>query len=265
MADEILNSVKSQVQSVKTADSSNDKDPDILIGYRPSTAPYTGGTPTGAYGKGVPDTKKLSAIQDQVRALATLNPQGFLAFSTAMYEKGFIKKNQIGLPDVVANSVEYPARVYQAYLKEAGPSAKGFYDWLGSYQMPGGLPQKTGRGAAYTGPVTTTSVSITDRDSAASLLNQAATDLIGRNLTEEEINKYTKQFAQMEKQNPQVTTTTNNRRGTATQVTKGGMDKNEMLRQIVTKNPDFARYQIDSTALDWFANQIKQGQAVING
>jgi len=262
MADEILNSVKSQVQSVKAEDSSGDKDPDILIGYKPSYGPYTGGTPTAGYGKGTPETKKLSAIQDQVRALATLNPQGFLAFSIAMYEKGFTKKKDIGQADVVANDLEYPARVYQAYVKEAGPNPKSFYDWLGSYQVPGGLPQKK-RG--YTGPVTTTSVSVTDRDTAASLLNQAATDLIGRNLTEEEINKYTKQFTQMEKQNPQVTTTTNNRRGTATQTTTGGMDKNEMLRQIVTKNPDFARYQIDSTAMDWFANEIKQGQAVING
>lgn len=264
MANEILDSVKSSVQAAKVEDTATAKDPDILVGYKPSYGPYTGGTPTAGYSKGTPDTKKLTAIQDQVRALATLNPQGFLAFSNAMYEKGFTKKKDIGQADVVANNLEYPARLYQAYVKEAGPNPKGFYDWLGSYQVPGGLSEKR-TGAGYRGPVTTTSISVTDRDTAASLLNQAATDLIGRNLTEEEIDKYTKQLTQMEKQNPQVTTTTNNRRGTATQTTTGGMDKNEMLRQIVTKNPDFARYQIDSTAMDWFANEIKQGQAVING
>lgn len=265
MADNIEDWVKQQIGGVKSQASTSTNDPDIIVGYKQGYAPYTGGTPTAGYQKnGTPDTKKLSAIQDEVRALATLNPQGFLAFSQAMYQKGFIKKNQIGQADVVANNVEYPARLYQAYTKQAGPNAMGFYDWLGSYQMPGGLPQKQGA-TGYRGPTTTTSVTLTDEDTAAALLNQAATDLIGRNLTDDEIAKYTSQFNKMERQNPQVTTSTNNRAGTATSTTKTGMDKNEMLRQIITKNPDFARYQIDSTAMDWFVKQIKQGQEVING
>lgn len=264
MADDILDSVKKSVGAIKVESQAAD-DPDIVVGYKQGAyAPYTGGTPTNYQKSLTPDTKKLSAIQDEVRALATVNPQGFLAFSRAMYEKGFIKKNQIGQPDVVANNVEYPARLYQAYAKQAGPNPSGFYDWLGSYQMPGGMPEKRG-GTGYRGPVTTTSVTLSDPDTAAALLNQAATDMIGRNLTDDEIAKYTSQFNKLERQNPQVTTTTNNRAGTATSTTKTGMDKNEMLRQIITKNPDFARYQIDSTAMDWFANQIKRGQAVING
>ena len=116
----------------------------------------------------------------------------------------------------------------------------------------------------YKGPVTTTSSTITDEISAKALLNNYARDLIGRDLNDKEVDKYVKQFNRLEKENPQVSVSTPGV-GRAASVTNTAASKEELLRQVVSSNPDYAKFQIDTTIMDMLLDDIEKGKAVING
>lgn len=142
-----------------------------------------------------------------------------------------------------------------------------FDEWLDQ------TAQKVGRsgdlssgsgGGRYTGPVTTTSRTITDEVTAENLLQTLATDMLGRSLTTDEVAKYTKQFNQQERANPQVTVSQAST-GSATSTTNTAPDKAELLRRILVGNEDFMENQIDTNVMDMFVNRVKGGQAVING
>lgn len=143
-------------------------------------------------------------------------------------------------------------------LKDASRAGVDVYDLLSGRAAAGSGPgSRSGSG----GPRTTSSASVTDATTAEALLNKVATDLIGRNLTATEIKKYTQQFNAMERQNPAVSVSD----GSGSSVTTSAPDKNELLRQVVSKNPDYMKYQVDSTVMDMFLDRIKEGQAVANG
>ena len=112
-----------------------------------------------------------------------------------------------------------------------------------------------------TGQITT---SITSPENAQASLDAAAIKLIGRRLAPNELAKYEKELNAMEVANPTVSKY--GTQGTvATTTTESGMDKGEMLKQILAKNPDFADFQIDNTVADWFVNNATEGQKIIHG
>lgn len=228
---------------------------------------YTGGTPTAAY---APPTQSQiqGTSQDLVNDLyakwATRDPQ-FNDISKRLYNSGLISKSQLGNPIYTGQGIERAASVYQAYAGQAGASAVSFKDWFDWYTKNAADRAAADGSGAYKGPTTTTSYSITDRGTATELLNKAAEDMIGRRLTDKELDKYVSQFNAQEKANPQVTTSDNNGKGTASSVTKTAMDKQAILNQIIAKNPDFADYQIDTGLMDWFSKRTQRGQQVRNG
>jgi len=122
----------------------------------------------------------------------------------------------------------------------------------------------TGTGGAYSGPVTTTSVDVTDPDTAAAMLNKLSTDMLGRNLTHNEISKYTVQMNKAERANPQVTVSDGTGASRSSNTTTAP-DKGEILRKILAKDSGFAENQIDTNIMDMFVNQIKKGQDILNG
>lgn len=113
--------------------------------------------------------------------------------------------------------------------------------------------KRKGRGG-YTGPVS--SVSYMDPQSAGMLLNTLATDMLGRNLTPKELDKYTQQFRQAESQNPTVQTST---KSSVTQ--QQGMTDEEIARSILQDNPVFADNVLKTDVLDMFFNRIGENRA----
>lgn len=269
MADDIFNSAKAAIDgAANSAKASSGSDPDILVGFTAGYAPYTGGTPTNTRRMAqAPQVTKLSKLKEDVLALPSLNPQGYMQVASFLYGKGFLGKSKSTMynPTRVAGSLDYISDLYLAYQKNTA-NAKPFWSWLEGYEPPGGGVDALGggRGGGGGGPRTSRSVSVTDEDTAKSAVNAAAVEQLGRNLTAKEQAKYAKQFNRMEQQNPTVTTTTSSG-GSSTSVTQQGMAKEEMLRQLMVKNPDFAKYQIDSSVMDWFAGEIKKGLDIANG
>jgi hypothetical protein len=107
-------------------------------------------------------------------------------------------------------------------------------------------------------------VTLTDEMTAEALLDKFSRDLLGRGLTKRETEKYLKEFRKGEQAAPQVTTSTPGR-GTMSQVTETAASKEEMLRQIVSRNPDYEKFQINTTIMDMLMEDIEEGKRVIYG
>ena len=88
--------------------------------------------------------------------------------------------------------------------------------------------------------------------------------LLGRGLTKKETEKYLREFRQAEMGAPQVTTTARGA-GATTQLTETAASKDEMLRQIISQNPDYQKFQVDTTIMDMLMEDIEKGKKAIYG
>jgi hypothetical protein len=172
----------------------------------------------------------------------------------------FLKKDYAKYPSYAASSLNTAIESHNAYAKAGGTLP--FFEWLSWYSSTAEPVEEPG--GAYTGPVTTTSVTVTDETTAEALLDKFSRDLLGRGLTKQETNKYLRQFREAEMGAPQVTTTEGSR-GTRTSMTETAASKEELLRQIISSNPDFQKYQIDTTIMDMLLDDIKSAEEVIYG
>lgn len=207
----------------------------------------------------------LDEIQSNLYAQAAVRSPEYQKVVENLYNANFISKQQTMQPESVVNAITYPIKMYQAYATRAGSEAVSYNkwaDWYFSTAQPrdgGG-----GGGGSYSGPVTTTSTTITDEVTARGLLSNFARDLLGRDLTEKETNKYLRQFREAEQEAPQVTTTSGTG-ATRTSVTETAASKEEMLRQIISSNPDYQKFQVDTTIMDMLMQDIEKGKKVIYG
>lgn len=116
----------------------------------------------------------------------------------------------------------------------------------------------TARTGVYRGP--TYSIDLTNETEAYTLLNDMARDMIGRDLTEEEIAKYTRKLNKAEAAAPRVATP----QGQAGTVYSGGVDRNEVVRQLITENPDYAGFQLNHQVMDTILGELDEGQSFLN-
>ena len=233
----------------------------------PSDKPliWVGNTGTGYQtGAGVTYQKvslTTDELQQAVLAQAANRSPQYTDIAQKMYQGGFLSsKKYMAIPEYTASAVTTAANMYNAYSKAGG--TEDFYSWLNGYVATAAPREEEGGGGAYTGPRTTTSVTLTDETTAAQLLDNFARENLGRSLEEGEVEKYLSRFRKAEMGAPQVTTTTPQGRAASTSVTETATSKEELLRQIISKNPDFAEFQMDTNVMDMFANRIKRGQAV---
>lgn len=208
----------------------------------------------------------LEQMQQNLLAAGAVRSPEYNKIVQNLYGANFISKTQVNQPTTVANALSYPVQMYQAYATRAGDQAVSFNKWFDWYASTSARPEGSGgsSGGGYSGPVTTKSVSITDEDTAEALLDKYARDLVGRGLTAKERDKYIKQFNKAEMESPQVTVSSGSG-AVRTSTTTSAPSKEEMLRDIVSKNPDYAKFQIDTTVMDMLMDDIRKGQEVING
>jgi hypothetical protein len=174
-----------------------------------------------------------------------------------------------------ANSSESIRRAVDEAAKEASARYSSgqtenvdFLDYLfsrsGSGDMTGagGSRGRSGRAAAYDGPVESVQVAAeTDIIAAA---QATAQELLGRAPTQAELDKILKRTRKAEQTQPTVQT----RQGPGRVTTEEGLTKegrDAILKQVLMSSPDYAGYQIDSTMMDMFSNILSRGQAVARG
>jgi len=212
-----------------------------------------------------PSDNKVTMTLDEIKLnaqanAATRNPT-YNSLAEALYQGNFISKSQRDQSESVITALERPIGLYSAYASRAGADAVPYNDWFDWYTKSAKPRSDSG---AYTGPVTTTSTTITDANTAEALLDKYARDLLGRGLTKKETQKYIKDFNRAEAGAPQVTTSAGSG-AVRTSTTETAASKEELLREVVSKNPDFAKFQVDTTVMDMLMDDIRKGQEVING
>lgn len=90
------------------------------------------------------------------------------------------------------------------------------------------LNEQISFGGGAGGPSTTAQTYITSPSQTAKLLDTVAEDLLGRKLTREEKNKYTKLINEQQKKQPSVTTS-----GQGFSTTRGGIDEQQFVTEQI--------------------------------
>lgn len=225
----------------------------------------------GSYGgysakgvQGAPYGMTKDQIRLEVQSLAGKNPAQYMGVVQNLYKMGALSSLRYANNlNSVGDAVDRAIDIY-AYGKKDTTFSVWLDQTANSPTNLRALMKSQGGGGAYKGPVTTTSVQITDATTAEGLLQKFSQDMLGRNLTAKEVAKYTQQLNAQEKSNPQVTRSDGNG-PSQSQVTKTAPDKQQILHNIIAKNPDFAENQIDTNVMDMFLTRIKEGQGVIDG
>lgn len=203
----------------------------------------------------------LQQMQNKVLSWGGSRSPQYDDYINKLVSSGFMDKSYADQPVTAANALGYAVKVYQGYAADGGNL--GFDDWFDWYSSTA-KPQGDG-GGAYRGPVTTVTTTITDRTTAEAVLDKFARETLGRALTKKETERYLSEYRQIEEENPQVTTTTPMGKARRETVTEAQPSKEEMLRQVLAQNPDYQKFQIDTTIMDLLLNDIKSGQEVIRG
>jgi hypothetical protein len=130
---------------------------------------------------------------------------------------------------------KFDVKLYNALI-EASQGYKGVNLFAEKFGTPAVSPidylQQIGMEGAETGvtgePTTTVSTYVTSASQTAKLLNTVAEDLLGRELTKAEKNKYTKLINQQQKKQPTVTTS-----GAGVSSTRGGIDEQQFITEQI--------------------------------
>ena len=224
------------------------------------------------------DTSTINGVQNSVTGSGTV--------VGSMTDKGHVA-SFFTLPADVQSDLNHIAKIYHPlatgksfYETMVSDAAKLYdkgtkisplrlaYTWGAQASADGSSGSGSGSGSygssAYNGPVTKSNYSVTDATSAHVLLNNMASDLLGRNLTDQELNKYTQQFNAAEKATPSVTTRTPNGHN-YTDVTTTAPTKEVLAKQILQSTDEAVDHTLDKKVVDMFLNDIKSRQAVANG
>ena len=130
---------------------------------------------------------------------------------------------------------KFDINLYNALI-EASQGYKGANLFAAKFDTPAVSPidylEQIGMEGAETGGAgearTTVSTYVTSPSQTAKLLNTVAQDLLGRELTKAEKNKYTKLINEQQKKQPSVTTS-----GQGFSTTRGGIDEQEFVAEQI--------------------------------
>ena len=112
-----------------------------------------------------------------------------------------------------------------------------------------------GGGSGYSGPVQSISSSVMDDRDVEVTLNEFATEMLGRNLTKKELNKYSNKFKKQDAL-PQVNVRTPNGPAQVTSQTQERVTRDTIAKDILRENPDYAKNVINTDVLEMFANRL---------
>lgn len=110
-------------------------------------------------------------------------------------------------------------------------------------------------GGAYSGPVRTVTSSVMDDRDVEVTLNELATDMLGRNLTKKELNKYSQRFKKQDAL-PQVNVRTPNGPGQVTSVTQESQTRESIGQDILRSNDDYVTNTINTDVMDIMAQRL---------
>lgn len=138
----------------------------------------------------------------------------------------------------------------------------------GEVTSASGRGGRGGRAAAYDGPVVSENVSQYSEGDIARLATDIGLELLGRQPTEQELNRINKRVRAAEMATPAVTTQEQVAPGKTRTVTEAGLaqsDREQIMREVLQQNPEFEQYQVNTTVLDTILSTIRKDRAALYG
>lgn len=118
----------------------------------------------------------------------------------------------------------------------------------------------SGSSGAYTGP--RESVTVMAESDIRATANALALEMIGRPLNDKEIERVTKRMRTAEQEQPQITRGTAARTETVQGLTAQG--RQDILRDVISKRPEFEKYQLDTTVMDAMNAYVQEKRQVVD-
>lgn len=135
---------------------------------------------------------------------------------------------------------------------------------LPSQEIVSGLQQPTGGGrggGAYTGP--TRSITEMAESDIRSSANTIALELLGRPVDQKEMDRIVRKMRRAEQEQPTVTTSVPGR--TVTQQGLTAQGREDILRDVISQNPEYEQFQVDTTVLDSMLDFVNRKKQVSGG
>ena len=167
MSNGILGDVKKRVEGITTT-AATAEDPIVWVSNK--TVPS--GRPSNQMVQGGRETMSLTQMQAALMAAGANRDPGYTDIANKLVKGCFLSKSYTNIPEYAAKSLGTAVNLYQSYLSSGG--SDNFNSWFNGYVSTAPSEDGGGRGGGYAGPVTTTSVSITDENTAEALLDRYA-------------------------------------------------------------------------------------------
>lgn len=151
---------------------------------------------------------------------------------------------------------------WSTVLKDAAGNNVNAMDLLRS-SMAGVSADTSGgtRSGSYAGPTSYRTMQAESDIKATA--NALAIELIGRPVTDQELNKLVQRMRSAEMQQPEIRTSTTGSATTMQGLTAQGRE--DILREVISQNPEYEKFQIDTTVLDAMTNFIDKKKQVSGG
>ena len=143
---------------------------------------------------------------------------------------------------------------WEELVTTAGVSDKDVLDLLYNPTY-GGNGDGDGDGKKYTGPVQTNTISTMDDRDVEITLNEFATEMLGRNLTKKELDKYSNKFKKQDLQ-AQTNLRVPNGPGEVTSMTQEKPSRENMAKDIVRSNDDYVTNTINTDVYEIMARRL---------
>lgn len=146
-----------------------------------------------------------------------------------------------------------PYSIIQQWVADANADGSNGPGGGGSSGSGGG---GGGGGSAGTPPV----VSMMNRADVNTLANSIAQEMLGRGVTESELDRIMKRVRRVERNNPRTVSVGANG---ATVVRDGASQatREQVIQRVLAKNPEYEPFQKATTLMDWFNNALQERMA----
>lgn len=135
-------------------------------------------------------------------------------------------------------------------------------DYLSSQMGARGVDDGGGiRTGGYRGPVVSRTMQA--ESDIRSTANALAIELIGRPVDDKELERIVKRMRGAEMAQPQVTTSVPGSSVTQQGLTAQGRE--DILREVISKNPEYEKFQVDTTVLDAMSDFIDRKKEISGG
>jgi hypothetical protein len=238
-----------------------------------SPVPFRGGGTGGAYQGStlVPDQPEVIPFNEAMNYLNEIRGKAFAPNAS--------KNDRETYSNFVGNLRRYTdselgtqggvETAWKMVLEDAGASGVSAINLLTSGPSlagkqtsgTGGDSGGSGRGGGYSGP--TVSRTMQAESDIKATANALAIELIGRPVDDKELDRIVKRMRGAEMAQPQITTSTQASSTTQQGLTPQGRE--DILRDVISKNPEFVDYQLDTTVMDLMLEDIETGKQVARG